>query len=110
MIELGELEKRHEAFEKKNVRLVVVSNDDEETSTDTQKKFPHLVVISDEKQDMAKAMQVIHAGQDPKGGDTNAPTTFLVDGTGTVRWLFRPSHYIERLAPEGLLKAVDDTF
>ena len=110
MVELGELDKRHEAFEQKNVRLVVVSNDDKANSSATQEKFPHLVVVSDAKQDIAKAMQVLHPGQDPKGGDTNAPTTFLVDGTGTVRWMFRPSHYLERLPAEELLKAVDKTY
>jgi peroxiredoxin len=107
MIELGELERRHEAFGKKGVQVVVVSNDDERTSSMTQKDFPHLLVVSDAKHDMARAMQVIHAGHDPKGGDTNAPTTFLVDGRGTVRWLFRPSHYIERLAADDLLKVID---
>ncbi len=32
MVELGELEKRHEEFAKKNTRIVVVSNDSQETA------------------------------------------------------------------------------
>ncbi len=57
---------------------------------------------------MAKALQVIHPGVGPEGTDTNAPTTILVDGAGTVRWLFRADRFLTRLPPEDLLKAVDD--
>jgi hypothetical protein len=41
------------------------------------------------------------------GGDTNMPTTFLVDGAGTVRWVFRPESFMERAAPDRLLEAID---
>jgi hypothetical protein len=43
----------------------------------------------------------------PGGSDTNAPTTFLVDGSGQVRWFFRPKRYISRLSPAALLKEID---
>ena len=35
------------------------------------------------------------------------PTTFLVDGSGNVRWLFRPERFLVRLSPAELLAAVD---
>src|SRR5262249_27714139 len=107
MVELGQLEKRHQEFEQRKVRLVVISNDDQKTAQDTQADFPHLVVLSDADQNMAKALQVIHAGASPDHRDTNAPTTFLVDGTGTVRWLFRPDRFLTRLSPDQLLAAID---
>jgi peroxiredoxin len=109
MVELGELEKRHEDFAKKNVRVVVISNDDQETSQKTQADFRHLVVVSDKEQNMAKAVQVIDAGQVHGGKETNAPTTFLLDGAGQVRWLFRPDRFIVRLSPDKLLAAMDET-
>jgi peroxiredoxin len=107
MVELGELERYHEQFAERHVRVVVVSNDDLETARATQADFPHLVVVSDARQNMAKAIQVIHAGVGPYGGDTNAPTTFLLDGGGQVRWFFRSRRYIVRLAPNELLKSID---
>ena len=58
---------------------------------------------------MAKAIQVIHAGAGPGRTDTNAPTTFLVDGAGNVRWFFRPNDVLVRLSPDELLAAIDET-
>jgi peroxiredoxin len=107
MVELGELEGHHERFDEKRVRVVVISNDDQQTAQKTQADFPHLVVVSDYEQNVARALQVIHAGAH-NGEDTNAPTTFLVDGSGQVRWFFRPSHIIVRLSPDALLKAIDE--
>jgi alkyl hydroperoxide reductase subunit AhpC len=107
MVELGELERSHERFAERDVRVVVVSNDDQKAAQATQTRFPHLVVVSDAEQNVAKAMQVIHAGVGPDGEDTNAPTTFLVDGTGQVRWLFRSERFIARLSPDEVLKEID---
>ncbi len=106
MVELGELERQHQRFTEKRVRVVVVSNDDLPTAKKTQADFPHLVVVSDYEQNVARALEVIHAGAH-NGEDTNAPTTFLVDGSGQVRWFFRPSYIIVRFSPDQLLKAID---
>jgi len=107
MGELGQLEKQHQEFDKRNIRVMVISNDDQKTAQATQADFPHLLVVSDPEQAMARAVQVIQAGVGPNGSDTNAPTTFLVDGAGTVRWFFRPDRFIVRLSPAELLAAID---
>src|SRR2546425_10580282 len=103
MIELGQLEAQYEAFVKRKVRIVVISDDEQPDAQWTQEKFPHLVVVSDPQQSIAKAVDVLHKGAKPGGGDTNAPTTFLVD-TGYVRWFFRPTNFLARLSPPELLK------
>jgi peroxiredoxin len=110
MLELGGLEKHNEEFDKRKVRIVVVSNDDQTSATMTQTRFPDLIVISDAQQNLAKAMQVIQPGMGPGGSDTNAPTTFLVDGAGYVRWHFRPDRFLARLSPDKLLAEVDETW
>jgi len=110
MNELGELEKNHEEFDKRNLRLIVISNDDQPTARKTQADFPHLLVVADTDQKLAKALQVQHLGVGPGGSDTNAPTTFLLDGNGTVRWFFRPDRFLERLSPDELLQAADKNF
>jgi peroxiredoxin len=109
-IELGELERQHAEFEKRNVRLYVISNDDQATAGQTQADYPHLVVVSDEGQTLAKAIEVIHSGVGPGGGDTNVPTTFLVDGDGKVRWYFRSDSFLVRQSPGELLAAIDETW
>ncbi len=108
MVELGKLEKQHEEFARRNVRIAVVSNDDQDTARATQADFPHLMVVSDPEQSLARAVEVLHPGMGPHGSDTNAPTTFLVDGSGTVQWVFRPERFLERLSPEQLAAALDE--
>jgi peroxiredoxin len=108
MVELGELEARHQEFEKRNIRVVVVSNDDLSDSQRTQNDLHHLSVVSDADQSLAKAVQVVHAGAALGGGDTNVPTTFLVDAGGMVRWVFRPSGLLTRLSADQLLASVDE--
>jgi peroxiredoxin len=110
MMELGELEQHHADFDGRKVQIVVISNDDPKSAQETQAEFPQLVVVADTDQKMAKALEVIHPGAGHHHEDTNAPTTFLVDGTGTVKWLFRPSQVLERLTPNELLAAIDATW
>jgi peroxiredoxin len=111
MKELVQLQGRHEEFAKRNVRVVAISDDDRETARKTQGDFPDLVVVSDRDQVIAKAMAVIHPGAvGPDGGETNAPTTFFVDGEGYVRRLYRPGSYLRRLSPEEVLTAIDETW
>jgi peroxiredoxin len=108
-VELGELEKHHQEFASRNVRVVVVSNDDPSDAKKTQAEFPHLVVVSDAEQKLAKAMQVIHAGAGRHHDDTNAPTTFLLDGGGHVRGVFRSDYFLVRQSAAELLTAIDST-
>src|SRR5687768_8830215 len=107
MIELGELEAHHEEFAKKNARIVVISIEDEQEAQATQKDFPHLVVIADKERGLSNALSVIQPGSAPGGGDTSAPTTLLVDGSGGVRWTFRPDTFFRRLSPAEVLEAID---
>lgn len=110
MAELGQLEKHHAEFAKRNVRVIAISNDKPTTAQKTQTDFPHLVVVSDSDQNMAKALQVIHSGAGATGDDTNAPTTFLIDGDGTVRRMMRPERFLARYSPNEVLAAIDETW
>lgn len=107
MIELGQLEKQHQAFADRKIRIITISNDSLKTAMDTQKDFPHLSIASDRDQKMARAFEVIHEKAGHDGKDTNAPTTFLVGRDGTVRWLYRPPSFFVRLSPEQLLAEID---
>ncbi len=110
MLELGELERQHAEFEKRKTRVVVASIEDQKLAAQTQADFPHLVVVADADRGLANAAKVIHPGSAPGGGDTAAPTTLLIDGDGTVRWIFRPDRFLTRLSPAQVLQAVDERF
>src|SRR5262245_51646855 len=107
MLELGQLESRWQEFEKRNVRIVVVSLEDRKDAEATQADFPHLVIVSDAGRSLIDAVAVLHPHSAPGGGDSAAPTTLLVDGAGVVRWTFRPDRVLTRLSPEEVLRAVD---
>ena len=109
MIELGELERHHEEFAARNVRVFAISNDGLNDAEANQRDFPHLIVVSDTDQGMAKALATIHPGVGPGGTDTNAPTVFIVDGTGKVRWMSRPERIAARHTPQELLEAIDQS-
>jgi len=105
MVELGQLEAYRSDFDMRGVRVLGFSQDDLPASKTTQEAFPHLQIISDADHKMADALAVNDPGRGPSGHDTNVPTTILVDGTGTVRWVGRPKRF--RFKPEELLNEVD---
>jgi alkyl hydroperoxide reductase subunit AhpC len=107
MLELGELERHHEDFSRRNWRVVVVSMEGPEEAKQTQADFPHLLVVTDHERGLSDAVGLIHPGSGPGGGDTSAPTTILVDRDGIVRWLYRPPSAISRLSPDEVLRAID---
>jgi peroxiredoxin len=107
MVELGQLEAQHAEFDKRNVRIVAASLDGVDDSAATQKKLPHLTIMSDADESLAKAADIIGPQRSPTGGDTVSPTTVLLDRSGQVRWVFRPDRYITRLTSQELAAAID---
>jgi alkyl hydroperoxide reductase subunit AhpC len=107
MIELVELDRRHEDFARRNTRVLVVSMEGLADAKLTQTDFPHLSVLADEGRGLSEAAGLIHSRAAPDGRDADAPTTILVDRTGTVRWLYRTPEVIARLSPDDVLRAVD---
>jgi peroxiredoxin len=108
MLELGELEKQHAEFEKRKTRVVVASLEDSNLASQTQADFPHLIVLADADRSLVNAVNAIHPRSAMDGGDTAAPTTLLIDGNGTVRWIFRPDRFLTRASPAQVLQAVDE--
>jgi peroxiredoxin len=108
MIELGQLEKRHADFAERSTRVIAISVDNLDYSQDTQGLCPDLIILSDEAHGLTDAAGVLHPQSNPNGGDTDAPTTILVDRHGIVRWLYRPEQVITRLSPDEVLKAIDE--
>jgi peroxiredoxin len=85
----------------------VISNDDATNSQKTQADVPHLKVVTDADQALAKKVEMLHRGAGQYGDDTNAPTTFVLDGAGTVKWWSRSGHVLDRPSPDEVLKAID---
>jgi peroxiredoxin len=108
MVELGQLESHHQEFAARNTRIVAVSLDNREHTAGTAKKFPHLVLVSDEQASISTAAEVMGPQHGPDLNNTLAPTIILIDRRGQVRGVFRPDRYIERLTPAEVLARVDE--
>jgi peroxiredoxin len=57
---------------------------------------------------MAEAIQrydLVHAGQGVNGHDIARPAEFLLDSSGTVRWVNLTENYWVRARPEQILEA-----
>ena len=107
MIELVQLERRHDDFAKRNAHVIVASLEGLDDASKTQTQFPHLVVLADQGRSLSEAAGLIHAHAGPDGGDADAPTTILVDRGGTVRWLYRSPAVLARLSPDDVLREID---
>jgi alkyl hydroperoxide reductase subunit AhpC len=107
MIELGQLERRYEDFAKRNTRIIVISVEGTDDASQTQVRFPHLLVLADQSRGLSDTAGLIHPHAAPDGSDADAPTTILVDAHGKVDWLFRSSQVIVRLSPDEVLQAID---
>jgi alkyl hydroperoxide reductase subunit AhpC len=107
MTELVQLERRHDDFARRNIRVLVASMEGLDDARKTQADFPHLEVLADQERGLSEAAALIHPHATPEGGDADAPTTILVDKQGTVRWLYRSPVVIARLSPDDVLQAID---
>src|SRR5262249_5235351 len=108
MIELGQLERRHEDFARRDTRVIVVSMEGTEDAAKTQADFPHLLVLADERRGLSDTAALVHTRVTPDGKDADMPTTIMVDRQGRLRWLSRPPVVIRRLSPDEVLQAIDE--
>jgi peroxiredoxin len=93
-------------FEEVGIRPVAISVDSPEESRDLCQKagyaFPFL---SDPKADAIRRYDLVHAGAGEGGRDIARPAEFLLDSSGTVRWVNLTENYWVRARPEQILDA-----
>jgi peroxiredoxin len=97
-------------FERRGIRVVAISVDAPAINHDHRQKqglsFP---LLSDEKAETIRRYDLLHANGGPDGGDISRPAEFLVDSTGTVRWVNLTESVTVRARPGQVLAAFDQT-
>ena len=92
-------------LEEVGIRPVAISVDTPELSRDLCQKagytFPFL---SDPKAEVIRRYDLVHAGAGIDGQDIARPAEFLVDPSGTVRWVNLTENYWVRARPEQVLE------
>ncbi len=65
-------------------------------------------VLSDPDAAVIRKYDLLHEGAGPDGGPLARPAEFLLDSTGTVRWLNLAESYTVRARPPQVLQALGD--
>jgi peroxiredoxin len=105
---LRSFQQRLGEFDARGLRVVAISNESPDTNRPHRQElgftFP---ILSDEKAEVIRRYDLLHAGGGPDGTDIARPAEFLIDSTGTVRWVNLTNSAAVRARPEEVLKAYD---
>ena len=98
-----------EKFTARSVRIVAVSIDPPEvTRPHSEKQGYRYTFLSDPKAEVIRRYDLLHAGGGIGGADIARPAEFLLDPSGTVRWVNLTENYKIRATSEQALKVLDE--
>jgi peroxiredoxin len=93
-------------FHEAGIRPVAISVDTpEESRTLSQQAGYTFTILSDPNTEAIRRYDLVHAGAGINGHDVARPAEFLLDSTGTVRWINLTENYWIRARPEQILEA-----
>jgi len=99
------IERSLDKFNEARIRPVAISVDTPQESRDLMQKagysFPFL---SDQKTEAIRRYDLVHKGAGITGNDIARPAEFLIDSSGTVRWVNLTENYWVRARPEQVLE------
>ena len=95
-------------FNGAGIRPVAISVDLPEVSRDLCAQAGYtFTFLSDPKAEAIRRYDLVHAGQGINGQDIARPAEFLLDSSGTVRWVNLTENYWVRARPEQILEAAN---
>lgn len=93
------------SFNQAGIRPVAISIDNPAASRDLMQNAGYtFTILSDVNAEVIRRYDLLHAGAGESGADIARPAEFLVDRTGTVRWLNLTENYFVRARPEQILE------
>lgn len=99
------LEQNLDKFREAGIRPVAISVDTPEASRNlSQEQGYTFPILSDAKAEVIRRYDLVHAGAGDNGQDIARPAEFLVDSSGTVRWVNLTENYWVRARPEQVLE------
>lgn len=100
------IQKNLDTFHQAGIRPVAISVDTPEQSRELSQKAGYtFTLLSDSQLDAISRYDLVHKGGGPNGQDIARPAEFLLDSSGTVRWLMLTESYSVRARPEQILEA-----
>jgi peroxiredoxin len=100
------IQKNLDTFQSLGVRPVAISVDTPELSRDlcARRGFT-FTFLSDSKAEVIRRYDLLHAGAGKDGQDIARPAEFLLDSSGTVRWVNLTNDFRVRARPEQMIEA-----
>jgi len=102
------IERNLSKFDEVGIRPVAISIDTPEESRKLAESqgytFP---ILSDRNAEVIRRYDLAHAGAGINGEDIARPAEFLIDGTGTVKWINLTENYWIRARPEQVLEVAN---
>ena len=85
---------------------MAISVDAPEVSRDLREKAGYTYTfLSDPQAEVIRRYDLVHAGAGEDGRDIARPAEFLVDSSGTVRWVNLTENYWVRARPDQFIEA-----
>jgi peroxiredoxin len=93
-------------FEKLGVRVAAISVDSPSESQDLCRKAGYTYTfLSDPNTEAIRRYDLLHKGAGMKGHDIARPAEFLIDSSGTIRWINLTDDLRVRARPDKMLQA-----
>jgi len=103
---LRSIQQSLDKFHEVGIRPVAISVDAPKVSRDLCQKAGYtFTFLSDPKAEAIRRYDLVHAGQGINGEDIARPAEFLLDSSGTVRWVNLTESYWVRARPGQILEA-----
>jgi peroxiredoxin len=105
---LRSFQQRLPDLESRGIRVVAISVDPPDINRRQRQKLGYTYeVLSDPKAEVIRRYDLLHRGAGPKGADIARPAEFLIDSTGTIRWVNLTENIAVRARPEQVLEAFE---
>lgn len=100
------IQKNLDKLKETGIRPVAISIDTPEESHKLAQEMGYtFTFLSDPNAEVIRRYDLVHAGAGENGKDIARPAEFLVDSSGTVRWVNLTENYMVRARPEQILEA-----
>ena len=101
---MGGIQQNIEQLNAQGIRPVAISVDTPEASRNlAQQQGYTFPILSDPNVEAIRRYDLVHAGAGEGGHDISRPAEFLIDTTGTVRWVHLTENYWVRARPDQVL-------
>lgn len=95
-------------FDSRRIRVVAISVDSPAESEKLRQSQGYtFAILSDAQDDVIRRWDLVHPHGGPAGIDIARPAEFLVDSSGTIRWMNLTDDIVVRARPRQALHAVD---